>query len=144
MARQRHEILRQVGANLRSLRRERDLTQQDVAERAKVSVNYVSEVERGLRNPSVLTLARIAKAGLGVELTELLHPPLAGGGPRPGSLSTYPEAGRLPALASMAADGQTPVVAGAQRRLARLVTGWPSPQRRRLRVLLRLLAELFR
>jgi hypothetical protein len=44
------------------------------AYRAKVHQTYLSGVERGIRNPTVLVLAKIAKA-LGVEADELLRNP---------------------------------------------------------------------
>jgi transcriptional regulator with XRE-family HTH domain len=51
-----------VGANIRRLRKDRDLTQEEVAFRAKIDLTYMSGIERGKRNPSLLVMVRIAKA----------------------------------------------------------------------------------
>ncbi len=64
------EIARKLGRRVRVLRRERDLTQEQLAEAAHLSVNYVSGVERGLYSPSLTTLAALANA-LGVEIKDL-------------------------------------------------------------------------
>lgn len=50
------------GARVRELRHERGLTQSDVAERAGVSVKYVSQIERGSRNPTVGVLIQLSRA----------------------------------------------------------------------------------
>jgi transcriptional regulator with XRE-family HTH domain len=58
---------------IRKLREERGLTQAEVAERADVTKQYVTMLERGARKtPSLPVLKRIAKA-LGVPVTELLE-----------------------------------------------------------------------
>lgn len=51
-----------LGAELRRLRHERDLTLTDVAGRAGVSAQYLSEVERGRKDASSEMLAAIAGA----------------------------------------------------------------------------------
>ena len=61
-----------VGNNFARLRTAAGLTQEQVAERAGLSQQYVSGIERGTRNPTVETLAQIAKA-LGVHHIELLR-----------------------------------------------------------------------
>jgi transcriptional regulator with XRE-family HTH domain len=38
------------------------MTQEQVAHDAGLALNYVSELERGLRNPSVATVFRLARA----------------------------------------------------------------------------------
>jgi len=50
------------GKRLRTLRRERDFTQERFAELAEISVDFLSLVERGINGPSFDTLERIAKA----------------------------------------------------------------------------------
>lgn len=50
------------GANVREWRHERLLTQEQVAERAGLHVNYISSVERGERNVSLFNIWRIATA----------------------------------------------------------------------------------
>ena len=56
-----------VGANVKRLRTAAGLTQAALAERMGVDRAYVSGLEQGERNPTVLTLWHIAKA-LGVRL----------------------------------------------------------------------------
>ena len=51
-----------VGLNVQGLRRERGLSQEELAHRATVHQTYLSGVERGRRNPSVMVLARLASA----------------------------------------------------------------------------------
>ncbi len=53
---------RLIGARIKSLRRGRGLTQEKVAERTGLSVNYLSRIERGLENPTLDTLLGLAKA----------------------------------------------------------------------------------
>lgn len=62
-----------VGRNLARLRREKGLTQEQVAERSGFSQQYLSGLERGRRNPTVVTLYELAQA-LGVSHTELVKP----------------------------------------------------------------------
>ncbi len=66
--------MRQVfGTNVRWLRLEKGLSQEEFGFAAGIDRTYVSGVERGLRNPSLLLAAKFA-SGLGVELFELLRP----------------------------------------------------------------------
>ncbi len=64
------EILKVFGKRLRSLRRAKDLTQEQVAERAGLSLQSVGEIERGRGNPTLVNVERLSDA-LNVELTEL-------------------------------------------------------------------------
>lgn len=57
--------------NMRRIRREKNLTQEKVAEAADLHPNYISSVERGERNISICNIARIADA-LGVGMGELV------------------------------------------------------------------------
>ncbi len=59
-----------VGRNVQGLRRDQGLSQEELAHRADVHQTYLSGVERGRRNPSVLVLARIAEA-LGADVEDL-------------------------------------------------------------------------
>ena len=56
------DIRRQVGANVQRYRREAQLSQEDLAFDCKLHRTYISGVERGVRNPTVVVLAKIAKA----------------------------------------------------------------------------------
>ncbi len=62
-----------VGRNFARLRREKGLTQEQIEERCGISQQYLSGLERGLRNPSIVTLYEIAQA-LGVSHVELIAP----------------------------------------------------------------------
>jgi transcriptional regulator with XRE-family HTH domain len=59
------------GRRLRELRKERGLTQEALAESADLSGNYISELELGLKVPSLTILVRLSQA-LEVATTELL------------------------------------------------------------------------
>ncbi len=59
-----------VGAELRRERTERGERLADVAERAGVSTQYLSEVERGLKDPSSEILAAVA-GSLGLSVRQL-------------------------------------------------------------------------
>ncbi|QDC03079.1 helix-turn-helix transcriptional regulator [Mesorhizobium sp. 8] len=67
------DIRDRIGWNLRRLRKERNFTQEEFATDSGFGRGYVSGVERGLRNPSILALARLAKA-LDVDVVELFDP----------------------------------------------------------------------
>ena len=63
----------QIGERIRRLRletREPRLTQERLAERAEISVSFLSMIERGERAAHVETLSKLAEA-LGVPLSEL-------------------------------------------------------------------------
>ena len=60
-----------LGRNVRRLRREKGLTQERLALDAGMKRSYVSDLERGTRNPTVRALGRLADA-LEVEPAELL------------------------------------------------------------------------
>jgi len=62
-----------VGRNFRRLRQQKGLTQEQFAERSGFSQQYVSDLERGLRNPTVVTLYELAQA-LGVSHVDLVKP----------------------------------------------------------------------
>lgn len=51
-----------VGKNIRRLRRERDLTQEQLAHLASIDMRYLGGVERGEHNPTVDVLGRLATA----------------------------------------------------------------------------------
>ncbi len=62
-----------VGRNFARLRRAKGLTQEDVAARTGLSQQYLSGLERGKRNPTVITLYELAQA-LEVKPVELIDP----------------------------------------------------------------------
>jgi transcriptional regulator with XRE-family HTH domain len=69
----RHPLLRAIGLRVRTLRHERGLSQEALADLAHIDRSYMSAIERGLRNVSVLNIARIAGA-LDVSVHILLDP----------------------------------------------------------------------
>ena len=50
------------GRRLRRLRRERDLSQEELGLRADLDRNYVGGIERGERNPTLVNICRLAGA----------------------------------------------------------------------------------
>jgi len=56
------EIRHRVGKAVQRLRAERGLTQEELAHRADLHRTYISGVERGIRNPTVTVLEKIAGA----------------------------------------------------------------------------------
>ncbi len=62
-----------VGRNFARLRRDKGLTQEEVAARSGFSQQYISSLERGRRNPTVITLYELAQA-LGVGHVDLVEP----------------------------------------------------------------------
>lgn len=65
------DIRRKVGLNVRRLRKAKGLSQEGFAFEAEIHRTYVSDVERGARNPTVTVVERFAKA-LGVSPGYLL------------------------------------------------------------------------
>ena len=70
---QRMSVQSRVSINIQRIRREKDLSQEEVAHRADIHQTYLSGVETGKRNPSILVVERIAKA-LGVDVSEIFKP----------------------------------------------------------------------
>ena len=62
-----------VGRNFARIRKEKGLTQEQVEERSGFSQQYLSGLERGQRNPTIVTLYELAEA-LGVSHVELVEP----------------------------------------------------------------------
>lgn len=60
-----------VGRNVRRIRTERGMTQEQFAERSGFSQQCISDLERGQRNPTIVSLYELAHA-LGVGPVELI------------------------------------------------------------------------
>lgn len=58
----RHIALTRFGGNVRRHRDERELTQERLSELAELDQTYISGIENGSRNPTILSAVRIAKA----------------------------------------------------------------------------------
>ena len=61
---------KQLGMRIKYLRSLKKWSQEDLALEADVNKNYISDLERGQRNPTVKILEKIAKA-LNISLSEL-------------------------------------------------------------------------
>jgi len=55
-------VYEKVGENIRRMRTKEKLSQQQLAEKARLDLTSVSELESGLRNPSLKTLYKISLA----------------------------------------------------------------------------------
>jgi transcriptional regulator with XRE-family HTH domain len=62
-----------VGDNVRRIRSDKGMTQEQLAELSGFSQQYLSDLERGRRNPTVVTLFELAQA-LGSTPVELILP----------------------------------------------------------------------
>ena len=60
-----------LGENLRRLRMEKDLSQEAFAYEAKIHRTYISDLERGARNPTIRLIEKLALA-LDVKVSQLL------------------------------------------------------------------------
>jgi len=65
------DMRRLVGLNFARLRRQKGFTQEQFAEASGFTQQYVSDLERGRRNPTVVTLFHLASA-LEVEPADLV------------------------------------------------------------------------
>ena len=55
------DIKNKFGKRLRKLRRNSDITQEELAEKIGVSSNFISQLERGINAPSFEVLAKLAE-----------------------------------------------------------------------------------
>jgi len=65
------DSLRKLGRRVRHFRMEKNLTQEEVAELCGLSTKYISDLERGKANVTVMVLDKVA-ASFGVAPTDLL------------------------------------------------------------------------
>ena len=65
------DVRRRLGLNLKKLREEQGFSQESFADHCGLHRTYISGIERGVRNPTVLILDKIAK-GLKVPAGQLL------------------------------------------------------------------------
>ena len=56
------KLLRTIGMNIRTLRRKKGISQEELALRSSLHRTYVGAVERGERNISALNIEKIAEA----------------------------------------------------------------------------------
>lgn len=69
------EVVRNVGRRVAEVRKSLGLTQQDLAGELQVSTQWVSRVELGQENLTLVSLTRLAN-GLGVGPSDLLQAPM--------------------------------------------------------------------
>ena len=67
---QRRKVLASLGLRVRRRRELLNLTQEALSERSELDQTYISGIERGLRNPGILNVAKLAKA-LGLTTSQL-------------------------------------------------------------------------
>ena len=65
------DVRRRLGLNLKKLREEQGFSQESFADHCGLHRTYISGIERGVRNPTVIILDKIAK-GLKVPAGQLL------------------------------------------------------------------------
>ncbi len=63
------DIKKTVGKNLARIRKEQKFSQEELAFECDLHRTYISGIERGVRNPTVVILDKIAKA-LKISVTE--------------------------------------------------------------------------
>ena len=66
------DVRKRLGSNLRRLRQGKGLSQEAFAFEAGIHRTYISDIERGARNPTITVVENIAVA-LGVTASELLQ-----------------------------------------------------------------------
>jgi transcriptional regulator with XRE-family HTH domain len=69
--RKRDPILCSFGQSVAKHRRAKEFSQEALAEKADLDRTYLSDIERGVRNPGVKNVIRIAKA-LGITPSDLM------------------------------------------------------------------------
>jgi transcriptional regulator with XRE-family HTH domain len=74
------DIKKRLGKKIRSLRKLRRFTQEELGEKAGISYKFIGEIERGEVNPSLNSLIKIANA-LSVNVKDLF----------PGEVEIYPQ-----------------------------------------------------
>lgn len=64
--------LKNFGEKVKKLRKQKGLTQEQLADKVRVTVTYIGFIEQGQRNPSINTADKIARI-LGVKLSDLFE-----------------------------------------------------------------------
>ena len=65
-------LLTEFGARIKKLRQDRQLTQNDLANKSGLHKNYIGMIERGERNPSLLNIGLISRA-MDISLSEMMN-----------------------------------------------------------------------
>ncbi len=64
------DVKKAFGELIRKARLSQNLTQEDLADKASLHSTYIGQIERGLRNPSLVNIHKIKKA-LGVNINAI-------------------------------------------------------------------------
>ena len=67
-----NHVMASLAQRIKSLRAKREMTQAELAERAKLTLGYIGKLETGSYDPQLSTLKRLAKA-LRVTVAELVR-----------------------------------------------------------------------
>ena len=67
-----HILLKKFGERVQSLRNQAGISQEKLAELAEMHRTYISGIERGERNVSLINIMRLARA-LGVSISKLME-----------------------------------------------------------------------
>lgn len=73
MERDANPVSQELGKHLKTLRIDRQLSQEELADKSEVDRTLISRIERGVANPSLMTLSIICYV-LQITLSELLAP----------------------------------------------------------------------
>ncbi|MBI5449001.1 helix-turn-helix transcriptional regulator [Candidatus Gottesmanbacteria bacterium] len=65
-------ITKKFGQKLKAIRNEKIMSQGDIARSLGVHRSYISGLERGIRNPTLTNIERLAKS-LGIKMSKLLE-----------------------------------------------------------------------
>ncbi|MBD5401676.1 helix-turn-helix transcriptional regulator [bacterium] len=65
-------LCRKFGKRITYLRKEAEITQEELAFRANISPSYMSAIERGITDTTLSTLKRLSKA-LNTQITDLFN-----------------------------------------------------------------------
>lgn len=66
----RYKIAQKVGKKIRIIRKQKKLTQEELASKIGIHVTTLGRIERGESNPPLQTINRIAQA-LGIKISDL-------------------------------------------------------------------------
>jgi len=64
------DILKKFGARIRKIRKEKGISQEELAHRANLHRTYIGMIERAERNITLINIEKIAKA-LNIEIVEI-------------------------------------------------------------------------
>ena len=66
-----NKISEQLGKNMKRIRAKKKMSQGDIARALEVDRGYISNIENGKTNPTLATIAKLARA-LGVPIDKLI------------------------------------------------------------------------